>query len=228
MNILQYRRTLSFSLIAVFGLALAAPMAAVASESGRRNTALALGAAALVLATKKNKTPALAAAVGAAVAYKQYSNEKNERQDREKWRRDRYGSYYDYGNNDRRDRNDYRSNDRRYDVYSSRDWYQSAYTNRDRYGNTYSSRDRFDKWAGPTVNYNARNRDSCDSNQYRNAPVGPPHGDYQGYYRDSRGNWVKKPVSIQREDRHPDNRNNRDHTDYRNKDRYDYRVVNRK
>lgn len=245
MNILKYRRTLSFSLVAVFGAALAAPVAAVASESGRRNTALALGAAALVLATKKNKTPALAAAVGAAVAYKRYNDEKNERQDYEQWRRDRYGRYDDNRYDRRYDDSRYdsrRDNDqRRYDVFSydgwdNRDYNNSSrryntYSDRDRYGNAYSSRDRYNEWASGTVGYKDRSAARCDAdrydNRYRATQIGPPHGDYQGYYRNSRGDWVKKPVSVNR-DRRPDNRNDRDHSDKNNRGRYDYKVAERR
>ncbi len=80
----------------------ALPMAAQASEEGRRNTALGLGAAAIaLLLTQRNKLPGIAAAAGAAYAYKRYDDAVKERH---RW--ERYG-YYDnhrYGYNYRHHR----------------------------------------------------------------------------------------------------------------------------
>lgn len=51
------------------------PMAAKASETGRRNTTYALGAAAAaLLLTQKNKLPGLITLAGAAYAYKRYND----------------------------------------------------------------------------------------------------------------------------------------------------------
>jgi len=112
------------------------PMTARASEQGRRNTALGLGAAAAaLLLTQKNKTAGIAAAVGAVVALGRY-NESVEH------RRDRYGRYDSY---DRYDRNSRYDRDSRYDDRSN-DRYDGRYDNRSdsRYDNRYdrsSSRD---------------------------------------------------------------------------------------
>lgn len=103
---------------------LAGPVAARASENGRKNTALALGAvAAGLLLTQKNKLPGIVAAAGAAYAYSRYNDSV---QDRHRWERDgyyndrydRYDSHYNYNDRnrndhyDRYDRNDRNSNGR--------------------------------------------------------------------------------------------------------------------
>ena len=83
----------------VAGAALIAPASARASEEGRRNTALGLGAvAAYLLLTKKDKVPGLVAAGAAAWAYKSYDDAYRSRKDRERY----YG--YRYGRDDRYDR----------------------------------------------------------------------------------------------------------------------------
>lgn len=96
------KRLHSLTAIVLTGLAglsiLSAPLAASASEEGKRNTALGLGAAALgLLLTQQNKLPGLIAAGGAAYAYSQYHNDVQARH-----RRERYGYY------DNRQNNDYR------------------------------------------------------------------------------------------------------------------------
>ena len=64
---------------------LAAPMAARASEEGKRNTTLGLGAAAAaLLLTQKNKLPGAIAGAGAAYSYVQYQNDINKRHKRER------------------------------------------------------------------------------------------------------------------------------------------------
>ena len=71
-----------------------APMAAQASEEGRRNTTYALGAAAAaLLLTQKNKLPGLLAAGGTAYAYSQLHNDIIRRHRRER------ASAYHYGYN---------------------------------------------------------------------------------------------------------------------------------
>src|SRR2546426_6387830 len=78
---------------------LAVPQVASASEEGRRNTAIALGAAAgYLLLGQKNTTLGLATAAGAAFAYKRYDDSVKDRHNRQ-----RYG-YYDGYYNDRYDR----------------------------------------------------------------------------------------------------------------------------
>jgi hypothetical protein len=69
-----------------------APVAAQASEEGKRNTTYALGAAAAaLLLTQKNKLPGALAAGGAIYAYSQYQNDINKRHKRERAAAYRYG-----------------------------------------------------------------------------------------------------------------------------------------
>jgi uncharacterized membrane protein YebE (DUF533 family) len=64
---------------------LTAPMAARASEEGKRNTTLGLGAAAAaLLLTQKNKLPGALVGAGAVYAYTQYNNDINKRHKRER------------------------------------------------------------------------------------------------------------------------------------------------
>jgi len=115
------------------------PISAQASEEGRKNTAIALGATALaLLATQHNKLPGIVAAVGAGIAYKNYQDRVDTRHRWERngyydYRYDRYGSNDRYGNNDRYDHNGH-------------DW--DRY---DRNGNNHSNRndrdDRHDDWS---------------------------------------------------------------------------------
>lgn len=124
------QRMTAGALTLVIGLGMfALPMNARASEEGRRNTALALGAvAAGLLFTQRNKLPGVVAAAGAAYAYSRYQDGVNQRH---RWDRD-YGYYdlddrdYDRYNrndrNDRYDRNDrWDRDDRRYDGRYDRD-----------------------------------------------------------------------------------------------------------
>jgi hypothetical protein len=68
----------------------AAPMAAHASEEGRRNTTLGLGAATAYLFTRGgSKLPAFAGAAATAYAYKRYDDKIKARKKREKYQ---YGS----------------------------------------------------------------------------------------------------------------------------------------
>jgi hypothetical protein len=69
-----------------------APIAAQASEEGKRNTTYALGAAAAaLLLTQKNKLPGLLAAGGTVYAYSQYQNDINKRHKRERASAYRHG-----------------------------------------------------------------------------------------------------------------------------------------
>lgn len=127
---------------------LAAPLAARASEEGRRNTALGLGAAAAyLLLNQRDKTAGVVAAAGAAYAYKRYNDAVNDRHNRE-----RYG-YYDgryrdrnYGDTYNRSRT---SGDRYYDARTGDRYYDSGYDSRydSRYDNRYDSRydSRYDR-----------------------------------------------------------------------------------
>lgn len=156
---LNQRLTAAF-LAAGLGASIAsAPIAARASEEGRRNTTLALGAAAAaLLLTQKNKLPGIVAAAGAAYAYKQYQDSVN---DRRRW--DRYGYYGDrYGNRYSRDRDRYdgsyypaRYDDRTYDSHS-RDRYDNGYFGQESYhgkdqngrsqNNPYRDSDGYDRY----------------------------------------------------------------------------------
>ncbi len=103
------KRTHSIAAIALTGLvgvsALSAPIAASASENGKKNTAIALGAAALgLLLTQHNKLPGIVAAGGAAYAYSQYNKDVQNRH-----RDERYGYNYDRGY--RNNNNGYRYSD---------------------------------------------------------------------------------------------------------------------
>jgi hypothetical protein len=144
------------ALTIIMGLGLFAfPAAARASEEGRRNTALALGAAAAgLLLTQKNKVPGLIAGAGAAYAYSRYQDKVNDRHKRERYygRYDRYDDYRysDYGSSyDRYDRN--------YDRYGSYDRYDRSYDRNDRYDRNYS---RYDS----ERRYNRQYDDNSDCN----------------------------------------------------------------
>ena len=87
---------------------LIAPVTANASEEGKRNTAIGVGALALgLLLTQKNKLPGIVAAGGAAYAYSQYDASIRARHRRENdgyyYRNDNYGygsqDGYRYGEN---------------------------------------------------------------------------------------------------------------------------------
>src|SRR5687767_7442813 len=111
--------------VTVAGAALIAPASARASEEGRRNTALGLGAAAAyLLLTNKNKTPGLIAVGAAALAYKSYDDAFRARKDRERYYGYRYGGDYRYNryNGDRY----YRSR-RSYDDDDRRQYYRARY-----------------------------------------------------------------------------------------------------
>jgi len=111
--------------LTVAGAALIAPASARASEEGRRNTALGLGAvAAYLLVTKKDKVPGLIAAGSAALAYKSYDDAFRARRDRERYYGYRYGRDYRYGRYDDGDRY-YRSR-RKYDD-GGRRYYRARY-----------------------------------------------------------------------------------------------------
>ena len=72
-------------LVAFMGTTLIAPLAARASEEGKRNTTYALGAlSAALLLTQKNKLPGLLAAGGAVYAYSELQKDINRRHERER------------------------------------------------------------------------------------------------------------------------------------------------
>ena len=140
------RRITAAALTAVMGAGLLlTPAMARASEEGRRNTALGLGAvAAALLLTQRNKLPGIIAGVGAAAAYKRYDDSIRDRH-----RYERYG-YYDYRDdrnrrNDRYDRNnrDSRYNDRYDDRYDRNDRNRNNDRN-DRYYHRTNRNDHYD------------------------------------------------------------------------------------
>jgi hypothetical protein len=97
------KRIHSIAAIALTGLiglsTISAPIAANASEEGERNTAYALGAAAVgLLLTQHNKLPGIVAAGGAAYAYNRYNNDIQARH-----REDQGGYTYDRRDHDRND-----------------------------------------------------------------------------------------------------------------------------
>ena len=101
------------------------PLSAQASEEGKRNTTYALGAAAALLLTQKNKLPGIVAAAGAGYAYTKYNDDVKARHRRE---RD-YG--YDDNYNRNRNNNDRYNNDRyNNDRYNNDSYnYDSSYRN---------------------------------------------------------------------------------------------------
>jgi hypothetical protein len=109
------------------------PTAATASEEGRRNTALALGAVTGYLFTRGgNKVPAFAGLAATAYAYKKYDDSVRARHERERY----YGRYDDYyGRYDRNRYADYSSdrycdNGRRYYRHDSgkhKGWYKAKH-----------------------------------------------------------------------------------------------------
>ena len=112
---------------------LALPVAASASEEGRRNTMLGLGAAAAaLLLTQKNKLPGIIAGAGAAYAYKRYDDSINARHEQE-----RYGTYG-------RDVRDYSDDSRYNDPYYRR--YDDRYDNRYYDGGLSRRDDRYYSW----------------------------------------------------------------------------------
>lgn len=102
------------------------PLTARASEEGKRNTALALGAtAAALLLTQRNKVPGAIVAGAAVVAASQLGTKGNHHSDRD-YRRDHD---YQYDNHDYRyDHHDYGYDNR--DYHS--DYHDYSYDNYDR------------------------------------------------------------------------------------------------
>ena len=93
-------RFTAVALVAAFmGTTLMAPLAASASEEGKRNTTYALGAASLaLLLTQKNKLPGILAGAGAVYAYSELQKDidKRHQQEREWDYRDDYRHHNDY------------------------------------------------------------------------------------------------------------------------------------
>ena len=145
------------ALTAVFGAGiLSAPAIAGASEEGRKNTAIGLGAAAAyLLLTQKDKVPGLIAGAGAAYAYKKYDDAKKDRQDRERYGYyggDRFDSRYDSRYDRNRDLYHDRGNDR---VYRTDRNYNDRYYN-DRYYNDRNYNDRYNSGSRYNGGYNNR------------------------------------------------------------------------
>lgn len=141
------RRLHSLTAIVLTGIigasAFCVPIAAQASEEGKRNTAIGLSvAAAALLLTQKNKLPGLVAAGGAAYAFSQTGHDRRDRN------RDN-DRYYDDHRYDRDNRNDrFHDNDRNRDRRDN-----------DRYGRDNSrENDRFGRDNGYQYRENDRNR----------------------------------------------------------------------
>ena len=100
---------------------LIAPITANASEEGKRNTAIGIGALAVgLLLTQKNKLPGIVAAGGAAYAYSQYDASVRNRRHRENddWRYDRGDNGYRNHEGDYRgDNRNHNDNNRNGDGY---------------------------------------------------------------------------------------------------------------
>lgn len=145
------------------------PFAAHASEEGRRNTAIGLGAAAAaLLLTQKNKLPGAVVAAGAVIAATQIGS------DHDRHRRDRdYG--YDNRDYDNRRYNDgynsgYRNNEHR--QYSEHRQYNDNYGYNDNRRYPDDVRNNHDRY-----NQGQYNRDQYSRNQDRN------YNDSQSGYR---------------------------------------------
>lgn len=143
------------------------PLAARASEEGKRNTALALGAtAAALLLTQKNKLPGIVAAGAAVVAVTQLGHD----------RRDRYRHDDGYGYNDNRHHDDYGyGHNGGYDGRNHED-YRGGYStdgyNADGYNAGYDGRGHDDTHSGGyRYGQNDANRrdDYRDGSNYRDS-----------------------------------------------------------
>jgi hypothetical protein len=84
-------RLAAFSLVGAMGLSLLAPMEAEAGKTGRRNTAIALGAVAAYGVIKKK--PAIAGLAGAGAIYSFVRSQQSDRK-RKRRRRGRRARYY--------------------------------------------------------------------------------------------------------------------------------------
>ena len=144
---------IALALTGVMGLSILAPTAASASEQGKRNTAIGLGAlAAGLLLTQKNKLPGILAAGGAAYAYSQYDKDVRARHQREQ-----YGYYDNYGY---RQNNGYRSheNGANSGYYQDRyDWNQGSRTHEDSNHN-YRENYRNNRWSNQSSGYHSHRR----------------------------------------------------------------------
>lgn len=141
---------------------LGAPTVARASEEGRKNTAIGLGAAAAyLLLTQRDKVPGLIAGAGAAYAYKKYDDSRKERKDNE-----RYGYY---GRNDRYDSRYDRNQDLYHDRRNDRSYRTDRYDDRGSYGNdrSYNSGSRYDSRYDTRYDYRGTQDDrDCDDRSY--------------------------------------------------------------
>lgn len=154
------------------------PIQARASEEGKRNTTLALGAAALgLLLTQKNKLPGILAGAGAVYAYTQYQKDIDNRHKREAaWRdharRRQHGSY--------QPRPTYRR------AYDSRRPVYANYTPSPRFHKTDRYRDYRRHDRNDYQNRRNRRRDGND-NRYHHYD----NGKHNGWYKDNHRAWDK-------------------------------------
>ncbi|MEI6916333.1 MAG: hypothetical protein WCL39_14455 [Armatimonadota bacterium] len=189
MNTLRTKQAVSLTVLAVLGSVILAPVASIASESGKKNTTLALGAATIFMATQKNKTGAIVGAVATAIAYSQYSKEKNENKD--DWH---------YGRNDR-------------DNYDNRGYQQSTSRNNTYYGGTRYREPVRDNDSQYEKNRDA-NRDRNDNHAYNdNYRNGNAYGNYQERSKDSSGNRMSNGNNDRDRNDKDDKRDDRDTRD---------------
>lgn len=125
------KRLHTWTAVAITGIvgfsAISAPIAAQASEEGKRNTAIGLGAvAAALLLTQKNKTPGLIAAGGALLAASQLGRDRRDCDDDRRFNDHRFDrdNRFDRDHHDDHDRRDndrfHRDNGYRFDEHGGR------------------------------------------------------------------------------------------------------------
>ena len=89
----QRTTLISLSVLVVFGTTTLAPLTALASTKGRRNTALALTASAVYSVAKGKKTAALVSGAGAAYAWKRYTDSRKDDAYRKGYRAGHHTAY---------------------------------------------------------------------------------------------------------------------------------------
>jgi len=158
------RKLVTASLVVTAGLGtLAAPMAAHASEAGRRNTTLALGALTAVLAAKGQWVPAAIAGAGTVVAQQKWQGDINKRHQQQDWYSNRYGGQ-NYQNNGWSQQNWNQSSYRPYaqDQYRQNQYQQNQYQ-QNRYGQNQNRNDQ-GRRNGNKDNQNRQDQNRQDRN----------------------------------------------------------------
>ncbi len=183
------RKTKSLTLgaggaILMLGASLLAPLAAHAGADGRKNTAIALGAAAAYeLLLKHQTTAGLVLGAGAAYAGKRYEDARKQ----ESQNRDR--NYYRNGYNNGSNNNGYYDNNGNY--HSNNNNYNNGYNNNGYYNNNNTNRG---------YQYQGQNSDRDDNNNNQN---------YQRYQHGNKHGWNGRNMPPgQAKKRHHDNDDN--------------------